>query len=215
MFQCHDFPRAEIYELISPDLLHQIIKGTFKDHLVEWYLSETHGEARVLEIIADIDHRISAVPSFPGLRRFPDGREFHQWTGGDSRALTKVFVAAIAGHVLSEMVKCISAFLDFCYLVRRNAPTSDKLDAIDEVMARFHTLRDIFIATSVRVSISLPQQHFMVHYRPSIILFGSPNVPCSSITESKHTRYVGPVLRMECTTLCIHRAALMLNASYF
>ncbi|KAJ7142563.1 hypothetical protein C8R44DRAFT_571794, partial [Mycena epipterygia] len=31
-----DFPRVDIHELISPDLLHQVIKGTFKDHLVEW-----------------------------------------------------------------------------------------------------------------------------------------------------------------------------------
>ncbi|KAJ7482263.1 hypothetical protein B0H11DRAFT_2418405 [Mycena galericulata] len=189
----HDFPRAEIYELISPDLLHQIIKGTFKDHLVEWvmqYLHETHGETRALEIIADIDHRISAVPSFPGLRRFPDGRDFHQWTGDDSKALMKVYLAAVAGHVPSEMVKCIAAFLDFCYLVRRNALITDTLDAIDEVLNRFHTHRDIFIATGVRVTISLPRQHSMVHYRASIILFGSPNGLCSSITESKHIKAV-------------------------
>ncbi|KAJ7441973.1 hypothetical protein B0H11DRAFT_2348854 [Mycena galericulata] len=189
----HDFPRAEIYELISPDLLHQIIKGTFKDHLVEWvmqYLHETHGETRALEIIADIDHRISAVPSFPGLRRFPDGRDFHQWTGDDSKALMKVYLAAVAGHVPSEMVKCIAAFLDFCYLVRRNALITDTLDAIDEVLNRFHTHRDIFIATGVRVTISLPRQHSMVHYCTSIILFGSPNGLCSSITESKHIKAV-------------------------
>ncbi|KAJ7824684.1 hypothetical protein B0H13DRAFT_2446949 [Mycena leptocephala] len=189
----HDFPRAEIYELLSPDLLHQIIKGTFKDHLVEWvmqYLHETYGEARALEIIADIDHRISAVPSFPGLRRFPDGRDFHQWTGDDSKALMKVYLSAIAGHVPSEMVQCISAFLDFCYLARRNALTSDTLDELDVALDRFHTLRDVFIATGVRVSISLPRQHSMVHYRPSIILFGSPNGLCSSITESKHIKAV-------------------------
>ncbi|KAJ6515253.1 hypothetical protein C8R45DRAFT_887963 [Mycena sanguinolenta] len=189
----HDFPRAEIYELLSPDLLHQIIKGTFKDHLVEWvmqYLHQMHTEAHVLEIIADIDHRISAVPSFPGLRRFPDGRDFSQWTGDDSKALMKVYLSAIAGHVPSEMVKCLSAFLDFCYLVRRNALTSDTLDEIDAALARFHTHRDIFIATGVRISISLPRQHSMVHYRPSIILFGSPNGLCSSITESKHIKAV-------------------------
>ena len=34
--------------------------------------------------------RISAVPIFPGLRRFPDGRDFAQWTGDDSKALMKV-----------------------------------------------------------------------------------------------------------------------------
>jgi hypothetical protein len=55
-----DFPRADIHELLSPDLLHQVIKGTFKDHFVTWvneYLLEVHGEAQGLEIIADIDHR--------------------------------------------------------------------------------------------------------------------------------------------------------------
>jgi hypothetical protein len=33
---------------------------------------------------------VSAVPAFPGLRRFPDGRDFSQWTGDDSKALMKV-----------------------------------------------------------------------------------------------------------------------------
>jgi hypothetical protein len=32
----HSFPRADIHELLSPDLLHQVIKGIFKDHLVQW-----------------------------------------------------------------------------------------------------------------------------------------------------------------------------------
>jgi len=38
--------------------------------------------------------------------------------------------------------------------------------------------------------ISLPQQHSLVHYIRSIILFGSPNGLCSSITESKHIKAV-------------------------
>ena len=52
------FPRADIHELMAPDLLHQIIKGTFKDHLVEWvgeYLVAEHGITRAAAIMADID----------------------------------------------------------------------------------------------------------------------------------------------------------------
>jgi hypothetical protein len=33
---------------------------------------------------------VSAVPAFPGLRLFPDGRDFSQWTGNDSKAFMKV-----------------------------------------------------------------------------------------------------------------------------
>lgn len=55
-----DFPRANIYEMISPDLLHQVIKGTFKDNLVEWvcdFIILQHGEARGNVILDDIDRR--------------------------------------------------------------------------------------------------------------------------------------------------------------
>ena len=55
-----DFPCADIYELISPDLLHQLIKGTFKDHMVTWiqeFLVNKHGEAQAKKILDDIDRR--------------------------------------------------------------------------------------------------------------------------------------------------------------
>ncbi|CDO70545.1 hypothetical protein BN946_scf184573.g13 [Trametes cinnabarina] len=163
------FPRADIHELISPDLLHQIIKGTFKDHLVTWveeYLVITHGKA--------------------GLRRFPEGRGFKQWTGDDSKALMKVYLPAISGHVPAQMVRAISAFLDFCYLVRRDTIDEDTIDQIEDALRRFHTERTIFETTGVRISISLPRQHAMKHYIRMIRQFGSPNGLCSSMMEAKH-----------------------------
>lgn len=56
----HNFPRADIHELLSPDLLHQVIKGTFKDHLVTWvqeYIELTYPKSQAQEITKDIDRR--------------------------------------------------------------------------------------------------------------------------------------------------------------
>lgn len=55
-----DFPHADIYELISSDLLHQAIKGTFKDHLVAWvgeYLEAAYDTSQANRIMDEIDLR--------------------------------------------------------------------------------------------------------------------------------------------------------------
>jgi hypothetical protein len=54
------FPRADINELLTPDLLHQAIKGAFKDHLLQWvedYLKEVYGPSKAEAILDEIDRR--------------------------------------------------------------------------------------------------------------------------------------------------------------
>ncbi|KAL7278565.1 hypothetical protein ACG7TL_007564 [Trametes sanguinea] len=190
----NDFPRADIHELLAPDILHQLIKGTFKDHLVTWveqYLKREHGDAKALEILAEMDRRIATVPPFSKLRHFHEGRGFKQWTGDDSKALMKVYLPAINGLVPPEIVRTIRAFLEFCYLVRRDVHTQETLEQLSQALARFRQQREIFRSSGVRAEgFSLPRQHSIEHYLDRIWEFGAPNGLCSSITKSKHIKAV-------------------------
>ncbi|KAK7019693.1 hypothetical protein VNI00_017993 [Paramarasmius palmivorus] len=102
----------------------------------------------------------------------------------------KVYVAAIDGLVPSQIVKAFSAFMDFCYIARRNALTPDDLRQLEAALAHFHEHQQIFKDLGIHDTLSLPRQHALKHYPRSIRLFGSPNGLCSSITESKHIKAV-------------------------
>ena len=96
---------------------------------------------------------------------------------------------AIQAFVPPDVVKTFAAFLEFCYIARRNIITDDSLEELQAALNRFHESRKVFLGTVREDSpsgFSLPRQHSMVHYYEHIKNFGSPNGLCSSITESKH-----------------------------
>jgi len=88
------------------------------------------------------------------------------------------------------MVKALRAFLDFCYIARRDIHDTDSLAGMDDALQRFHHYREIFRTTGVRDDFNLPRQHSLIHYLRLIRAFGAPNGLCSSITESKHIKAV-------------------------
>ncbi|KAI6011092.1 hypothetical protein EDC04DRAFT_2871132 [Pisolithus marmoratus] len=163
-----EFPHVDIQRMLLLDILHQLIKGGFKDHLVDWvekYLIHVHGRSTAEKILDDIDQRIAAVAPFTGLQ-------------------------SIEGYVPEEIILTFSSFLEFCYLVHRNVITEPTLIAIEDALTSFHLHHGIFHDAGVVLMFSLPQQHAMKHYPYLIHQFSTPNGLCSSITESKHIKAV-------------------------
>ena len=101
----------------------------------------------------------------------------------------QVYLPAIAGHVPVQMVRAISSFMEFCYLVHHNIITEDDILAINTAVAKFHVERSIFDDVCPN-GYSLPRHHSLVHYTFLIQEFGAPNGLCSLITESKHIKAV-------------------------
>jgi len=98
-----------------------------------------------------------------------------------------VYIPAIAGYVPDEIVRCLIAFLDACYIARRQQINSEALDALDAALHNFRQLHEVFRIPGVRpTGFSLPRQHTLFHYRRQIEDFGAPGGLCSSITESRH-----------------------------
>ncbi|KAI6038734.1 hypothetical protein EDC04DRAFT_2868225 [Pisolithus marmoratus] len=157
--------------------LTQIIKGTFKDHLVSWvetYLQK-HYKNDFAAVLADIDH----------LYHFSQGCGFKQWTGNDSKALMK------GCYVPNEMLQALSAFMDFCYIVHQSSLGEADLEALDRALQHFETHCSIFEAEGIHSDgISIPQIHALQHYHEAVELFGAPTGLSTSIVESKHIHAV-------------------------
>ncbi|KZT70892.1 hypothetical protein DAEQUDRAFT_688244 [Daedalea quercina L-15889] len=200
----NSLPRADIHELLSGDILHQIIKP-FKDHVVDWivdWLTLEYGEAGASVVLTEIDKRflnrlhmharsLAVVPPFTGLRRFRQGRNFKQWTGDDSKALMKIFLPAIHGLVPADLTQMVRAYLDYTYLVRHPIQDDDTLARSDAALAEYHERREFVRTAGVRPDgFSIPRQHSHNHTTRHTRNFGALHGLCTSITENKHIKAV-------------------------
>ena len=77
----------------------------------------------------------------------------------------QVYLPAIVDYVLDNIVMCIVAFLDACYIARQQDIDQQALDALKTASEKFWELREVFWNTGVRPKgFMLPRQHALFHY---------------------------------------------------
>ncbi|KAK0183857.1 hypothetical protein F5146DRAFT_1106274 [Armillaria mellea] len=117
-------PFSNIFQSFTLDLLHQLHKGMFKDHLVKW----------CSQLISEQD-----MTGHPGLHHFKNGiSNVSQWTGAEHKAMEQVFVGLIMGAVDKYVLMAVRAVVDFIYFALLHSHMSSTLTALSQALDNFH-----------------------------------------------------------------------------
>lgn len=176
-----DLPHCDIFRCITPDILHQLHKGMFKDHTVKWATACVDGEDD------EIDRRFRTMTTHADLRHFKKGISLiSQWTGNEYKHMEKVFLGVLAGGTDPEVVRAVRAVLDFIYYAHFEVHTSESLAHLESAWRTFHASKRIFTELGVREHFNFAKLHALEHYMWSILWLGAADGYNTEGTERLH-----------------------------
>ncbi|QRV89201.1 Zn-finger protein [Ceratobasidium sp. AG-Ba] len=183
-----DLPHVDFPSCITPDILHQLHKGVFKDYVLTWteeLLSET-----------TVDKRFMAMPRAKDLRHFKQGiTRIEQWTGRETKEMAKQYLAIVAEDptVPDDFVKLVRALLDFLYLAQSAELTDSDVDEMTNALKSFHSLKKILVELDIVLDLDrfdhIPKFHMLGHYAVSIRELGTPDGYNTESPEHLHIVY--------------------------
>ncbi|KAI0760729.1 hypothetical protein C8Q74DRAFT_1319609 [Fomes fomentarius] len=163
-----DLPHCNIFAALTPDILHQLHKGLFKDHLVKWVTKAIAGGKE------EIDYRFKTMTRHSNLRQFKNGISMvTQWTGNEYKNMERVFLGVIAGAGEPDVTLAVRAVLNFIYYAHFKTHTDRTLDALYAAWLDYHHYKLVFQHAGIHTHFNFPKGHSTEHYEPSIRALGT------------------------------------------
>ncbi|KAG1866363.1 hypothetical protein C8R48DRAFT_772463 [Suillus tomentosus] len=152
-----ELPHCNIYQAITPDILHQLYQGLVK-HLIAW-LKSAFSEA-------ELDARCKCLPPNHNIHLFMKGISVLSRVSGTKHQQICWFLLGIIidirlpnGASPARLICAVQGLLDFLYLTQYPCHSHQTLELLDDTLNHFHNNKSIFIDLGIRSSFNLPKLH--------------------------------------------------------
>lgn len=178
-------PFVNIYDSVTPDILHQLYQGFIK-HLLSW-IKSAYGSA-------ELDARCRRLPPNHNIHLFLKGiSNLSRITGTEHDQICRFLIGIVLdirlpnGNIDSHRLVCtVRAALDFLHLARYPIHTKETLDMLETALRDFEENRQVLIDLGIRHNFDVPKLHYMRHYLNFIKRYGTADNFNTEYTERLH-----------------------------
>ncbi|KAM6499250.1 hypothetical protein JOM56_004758 [Amanita muscaria] len=186
-------PYVDIFQAITPDILHQVQQGIFK-HLINW-LVQAYGAS-------EIDARFQRLIPNHHIHKWSNGiTGLSRVTGKEHGLMSRVILGVIGdmslpgGFNAARLIRAVRSLLDFIFIAQLPIVSISELEFMTRALEAFHDNKAILVDLGIRDNFNIPKLHALIHYVTSVQLFGSTDNYNTQHTERLHIDYTKDAYR--------------------